>query len=82
MPFKIYADFEWLLKGCDVGVDNDFFSYTRKYQDHIPCSFSYKVVCIDNKFSKNSLLHRGKNAVFKFIKMILREYNYCRSVMK
>ena len=27
-------------------------SYTRKYQDHIPCSFAYKVVCIDNKFSK------------------------------
>ena len=34
VPFKIYADFECLLKSWDVGVDNDCFSYTRKYQDH------------------------------------------------
>ena len=31
VPFKIYADLECLLKGCDVGFDNDCFSYTRKY---------------------------------------------------
>ena len=31
VPFKIYADFECLLKGCDVGVDNDCFSYTKKH---------------------------------------------------
>ena len=29
VPFKIYADFETLLKGCDVGIDNDCFSYTK-----------------------------------------------------
>ena len=45
VPFKIYADFECLLKGCDVGIDNNCFSYTKKYQDHIPCSFTYKLVC-------------------------------------
>ena len=28
----------------DCGIDNDCFSYTRKYQDHVPCSFAYKVV--------------------------------------
>ena len=21
-------------------------SYTRKYQNHVPCSFAYKVVCV------------------------------------
>ena len=42
VPFKIYADFECLLKSVDCGVDNDCFSYARKYQDHIPCSFAYK----------------------------------------
>ena len=31
VPFKIYADFECLLKNCDVGSDNDCFSYTKKY---------------------------------------------------
>ena len=82
VPFKIYADFDCLLKGCDVGIDNDCFSYTRKYQDHIPCDLAYKVVCVDNKFSKDMVLYRGKNAVFRFMKCIFREYGYCRSVMK
>ena len=50
-PFKIYDNFECLLKSVDCGVYNDCFSYTRKYQDHIPCSFAYKVVYVDNKFS-------------------------------
>ena len=60
VPFKIYADFEHILKSCDVGIDNECFSYTRKYQDHIPCSFAYKVVCIDDKFSKDVVLYREK----------------------
>ena len=39
-------------------------------------------MCIDDKFSKGVVLHRGKNAVFKFIKCIFKEYSYCRNVMK
>ena len=58
------------------------FSYTRKYQDRIPCSFAYKLVCVDDKFSKNFVLYRRKNAVCKFIKCIFKEYGFCRSVMK
>ena len=82
VPFKIYADFECLLKSCDFGVDDECFSYNRKCQDHIPCSFSYKVVCIDNKFSKDVVLYRDKNAIFKFIKCIFKEYSYCISLIK
>ena len=82
VPFKIYADFECALKSLDVGIDNDCFSYTKKYQDHVPCSFAYKVVCIDDKYSKDVVLYRGKNAVFKFIISIFKEYDYCRKVMK
>ena len=82
VSFKIYADFECLLKGCDVGINNECFSYTSKYQDHIPCSFTYKVICVDNKFSKDAVLYRGKNVVLKFIMLILKEYEYCRSVMQ
>ena len=64
VPFKIYADFECLLKSVDCVVGNDCFSYTKKYQNHIPCSFAYKVVCVDDKYSKNIVLYRGKKAVF------------------
>ena len=37
-------------------------SYTKKYQKHIPCSFAYKFVWIDDKFNKQVVLYRGKNA--------------------
>ena len=66
-PFKIYADFECLLKEVNIGINNDCFSYTIKYQDYIPCSFARKLVCIDDKFSKDVVLYRGENVVFKFI---------------
>ena len=47
VPFKIYADFECILKKVDSDVEyNSNSSYTRKYQDHIPCSFAYKVVVL------------------------------------
>ena len=64
VPFKIYADFECLLKSIDIGVNNDCFSYTKKYQDHVPCSFAYKTVCIEDKFSKDVALYRRKKCSF------------------
>ena len=62
VPFKIYADFECILKKVesDIIERDSNSSYTKKYQDHIPCSFPYKVVCIDNTFSKKVVLYRGK----------------------
>ena len=78
VPFKIYADFECNLKKvkCNEG------SYTEKYQDHIPCSFAYKIVCIDDKFTKPIIIYRGENAAYEFIKAILEEYKYCKKIME
>ena len=59
VPFKIYAYFESLLKGVKSNDKNNA-SYTEKYQNHIRCSFAYKVVCIDNRFIKPVVLYRGK----------------------
>ena len=83
VPFKIYADFECILKkvGIDVEYDSNS-SYTRKYQNHIPCTFACKVAFVDNKYCKEIVLYRGKDVAFKFIKSILNEYNYCKSVVK
>ena len=33
----------------------------KKYQAHIPCIFAYKVVFIDDRFSKQVVLYGGKN---------------------
>ena len=52
VPFKVYADFEYKLKGVQGNDRNNNTSYFEKYQGHSPNSFAYKVVCIDDKFSK------------------------------
>ena len=36
---------------------------------------------IDNRLSKTVALYKGKNAVKKFIKAILKEYNHCKKVI-
>ena len=54
--------------------------YTKKYQDHIPCSFAYKIVCIDDRFTKPIIVYRGEYAAYEFIKAILKEYKYCRKI--
>ena len=69
-------------KHSDIGINNDCFNDTTKHQNHIPCRFAYKLVCIDDKYSKNIVLYRGKNAVYKFIESIFNEYSYCKSIMK
>ena len=77
VPFKIYPDFECNLRSVECYEG----SYTKKYEDHIPCSFAYKVVCIDDRFTKPIVVYRGENAAYEFIKAILKEYKYCRKVM-
>jgi hypothetical protein len=43
-PFIIYTDFESILE--KVGKkETGSSSYTEKYQNHVGCSFGYKVVC-------------------------------------
>ena len=59
VPFNIYTDFECILKAVKSSNKNNG-SYTEKYQGHIPCSFAYKVSCVDNKFSQKVVLYRGK----------------------
>ena len=53
----------------------------KKYQDHIPSTFAYKVVCVDDRSTKLIAVYRGQNAAYEFIKAILKEYKYCRKVM-
>ena len=81
VPFKIYAGFECILEKVNGDVEcSSNSSYTKKYQNHVPYSFAYKVVRVDNKFSNKIVLYRGKDAVYEFIKSILNEYNYCRKL--
>ena len=51
-PFTIYADFESILVPKNNGNQNPEESYTNKYQKHVACSYGYKLICVDDKFSK------------------------------
>ena len=44
VPFKIYADFECNLQDTEIYEG----SCTKKYHDHVPCSYAYRIVCIDD----------------------------------
>ena len=72
VSFKIYADFECNLKDTEIYEG----SCTKKYHDHVPCSYPFKVVCIDNRFSESLVVYRGENAAYEFVRAILKEYKY------
>ena len=74
VPFKMYADFECNLENTEIYEG----SYIKKYHDHASCYFAYKVVWIDDKFSKPIVIYRGDNATYEFIKAILNEYKYVK----
>ena len=81
LNLKIYLDFESLLKGLqinDIGKNTYILKISRSYS----LQFCYKVVSIDDEFSKPVVLYRGKNAVNKCIEAVLEEYDYCKKVIK
>ena len=77
VQFKTYADFECNLRS----IESYEGSHTKRCQDHFPCSFAYKVICVDDRFTKLIVVYRGENETYRFIKAILTEYKYCRKVI-
>ena len=78
----IYADFESILVPEDNGKQNPNESYISKYQKHIACSYGYKLVSVDVKFSKPFKSCLGEDAVSNFISSMIEENKYCSDVMK
>ena len=78
ISFKIYANFECSLRDVECYER----TYTKKYHEHVHCSYAYKVVCIDDRLSKPIVVYRGVNAAYKFVKAILEERKYCNKIMK
>ena len=79
VPFKIYADFECNLQDTKIYEGS---SCTKEYHDHVPCSYVYKIFCIDDRFSKSIVVYRGENAAYEFIKAILKEYKHWKNIVK
>ena len=81
-PFLIYADFESISVPKNNRKQNPEEYYTNKYQKNIACSYSYKLVCVDDKFSKPFKTYLSENAVYDFINSMIKESKYCSDVIK
>ena len=79
-PLMIYADFESILVPAHNGKQNPNESYTNKYQKHVACSCGYRLVCVDDKFSKRFESYLAKDVYF--ISSMIEERKYCSDVMK
>ena len=65
-------DFQSVLVPEDNGKQNPNESYTNKYEKHVACSNDYKLVCVDDKFSKSLKLFLGEDAVYNLINSMIK----------
>ena len=69
-------------KEKESNKDDADSSLSIKMQSHVPCGFGYKVVCIDDRFTKDVVIYRERDCVNKFIHAILDKYKYCKGVVR
>ena len=79
--FVIYADFKNILVPENNGKEN-LHEFYQKYQKHVACSYGYKLVCVDDKFSKPFKSYIDEDAVGNFINSKVEERKCCSDVMK
>ena len=78
----IYPDFEMLLVPEDNGMQNPEESHTNKYHIHVACGYGYKLVCVDDKYSKPFKSYLGQDTVYNSINTIIEETKYCTDMIK
>ena len=44
----------------------------KKYQDHVPCSFDDKLVCVDDKCAKPTVVFWAKMMLMNLLKQFLK----------
>ena len=81
-PFMIYAYFESILVLRDNRKPNPNESYVNKYEKNVACSYGYKLVCVDDKFSKPFKSYLDEDVVYNFISRMIEASKYYSDVMK
>ena len=77
-----YAGFESILVSKDNGKQNLDVSYTNKCQKLVACSYGYKLVCVDGKFSEHYKSYLGEDHVYNFINSMIEESKYRSDILK
>ena len=62
-------------------INIDEGKYTKLYQKHTPNSIGAKLVCIDDRFTLDTIIFEGKNCINKFIKWSFRMKKYCNQII-
>ena len=81
VPFVIYADTEAIIEKvetCQPNPDRSASTPTTKLE---VCGFGYKVVCEDDKYTKPTVIYRGKDAGKKLVECLLREEEEIRGIL-
>ena len=79
----IYEDLERILLPEDKGKQNPYESYTKNIkQKHVAFKYGYKLVCVDDKFSKPFKSYSGEDTVYNFINSMTEKSKYCSEVTK
>ena len=79
-PFIVYADFECILKGESTTPSSsepiepvqkisneDGITKQDRYQEHIPCSFAYKILSTDLTYQHELVLYVGEDSAEMFL---------------
>ena len=77
IPFKIYADSEYVLKRTIIKSGK----HTRLYQKHIPNSIAAKLVRVDNRFTLPTKIFTGSNCIKEFIEWVFEQEKYCNRII-
>ena len=72
LPFKIYSDFEWLLKRLQINDRDKSTSYTEKSQDLIPCSLLTKLYVLMIDLANQLFFIEKKMQSISFLKQFLK----------
>ena len=76
----IYCDLESILI---LSTDNiDFVPNTKKYQDHIVCSYGYKLECLDDQYSKPYKAYFGEDTIGKCLNDMIKECEYSSKIIE
>ncbi|MCG7879165.1 MAG: C2H2-type zinc finger protein [Candidatus Thiodiazotropha endolucinida] len=81
VPFTVFADLETInprLSTCQPPV---FRSASTPFAKLEVCGFGYKVVCEDERYTKPTVIYRGKEAGRRLIECLLREEKEIRNIL-
>ena len=66
-----YGNFQSVLELEEIKIKIQMSLYIK----HVACSSGYKLVCVDDKFSKPFQLHLVKDVVYNFVVVPLKKVN-------